>query len=958
MALYSGPLLEGCTEEWVHQERAAREQSCLQALLKLGESALNTPDYAAAVRHFQKAAGLDPWSDAARRGWMEALAKQGDRNAALQVYREFLNILRSDPTAVPDEQTRALYERLRAAARQQSSAPAAVKVEGAATPRVSGYLPHSLTELVGREDERVEVAERLRRSRLVTLTGMGGIGKTRLALEVAREAAREYTDGVWLVGLEAITEGKRVARQIASTLGLKEEPGRTALQSLQQHLRAKRMLLVLDNCEHLLETSAHVVAHLLQECGGVRILATSREALGITGETVWPVPALAAPNLEHLPQGRATLLRVLMSYESVQLFVERAQAVQKTFALTSENAQFVAQICARLEGTPLALELAAARIKTLTVEQVTARLDNYLNLLTIGDRASQTRQQTLRATLDWSYALLNESEKMLLGRLSVFAGGWTLQAAEQVCSGMFIEPWQVLDLLASLLDKSLVVFTEQEREEGRRYRLLEMVRQYGAEKLAANSEMGWVKTQHRDYFLALAEAVEPELTGANQGVWLARLEADHANLEAALAWCREEEKGAKAGLQLAGALYRFWEMHGHYSEGRAYLSEALLRNGADERTNERARALNGAGVLGYYQGDHVSAQALQEESLAIFRELGNRQGAAWALNGLADVAAAQGNHDIARALYEESLSIFRELGNRQGTASLLHHLGRLVREQGDYEQARVWYEEGLTISRELSNQQNVAWSLHHLGNVAAAQGDHLTAWSLQEECRALFQELGNRQGAAWALIELGDVAVARGNNGQAQALYEESLSIFRDLGNRQGTASLLHHLGRLVREQGDYEQARAWYEESLTIYRELNNRQGAGWSLNGMGQVAFEQGNYGKSRLLHEEGLILLRELGDRRGVAESLEGLAAVRLAQAKTASAAQLWGMAAQLRETIRSPLLGNAREFYERQLERCRLILGENAFNAAWQSGRALSWKAAISDIVSEGSSESLL
>ena len=436
VTLYRGPLLEGCTEEWVFQERSVREQNCLQALQKLAESSLNSGNYEKAVHYCQRAAVLDPFLDTARRGWMEALAKSGDRNAALQVYREFVEALRDDPNAAPDAQTTALYSRLRAEAKAQERSHAVVTAaEPAITPKVTGYLPHPMTDLIGREDERLEVATRLRRTRLLTLTGLGGMGKTRLALDVAREVVREYADGVWLVALDALTEGRQVTPQIAAVLELKEEAGRPLLESVSRHLKSKRALLVLDNCEHLLAASAQVAGHLLRECGELRILATSREALEITGETVWAVPSLATPDPAHLPPGQATLLRVLMSYESVQLFVERAQAVQKTFDLTGNNARSVAEVCYRLEGIPLALELAAARIKSMTVEQIAARLDNELNLLTNGSRIAQSRQQTLRAMLDWSYALLTEPERILLRRLSVFAGGWTLEAAETVLFG-------------------------------------------------------------------------------------------------------------------------------------------------------------------------------------------------------------------------------------------------------------------------------------------------------------------------------------------------------------------------------------------------------------------------------------------------------------------------------------------------------------------------------------------
>jgi predicted ATPase/DNA-binding SARP family transcriptional activator len=823
VTLYRGPLLEGCAEEWVFQERNVREQNCLHALQTLADSALAAGDYETAIGYYQRAVSIDPLWDSTRRGWMEALARSGDRNAAMQVYREFAELLKSDSLATPDEQTSALYARLRAEVRQQSSAYVVVAGKASPLPTVTGYLPHSLTDLVGREDERVEVTARLRRSRLVTLTGLGGIGKTRLALAVAAESVQEYADGVWLVALESIAEGSVLVPQIASVLGVREEPGRPLLQRLIDYLGKKRLLLVIDNCEHLLEASAQVIGYLLRECEGVRILATSREALGILGETAWAVPALAVPDPGQLPQDHPTVLRALMDYESVQLFVERAQAVQKTFNLTGSNALAVAQICSRMEGIPLALELAAARVKAMTVEQIAARLDNELGLLTGGSRAALARQQTLRATLDWSYALLTKTEQHLLRRLSVFAGGWSLEAAEQVGAGEGIETWQVVNLLTSLVDKSLVAF--EERNAGGRYRLLELVRQYAAESLLASDEAALVKAGHRDYFLALAEEAEPQLQGAEQGVWLARLETEHKNLRVALAWSEAEAQGAEVGLRLTGALWRFWDMHGYYSEGRACLAEALEREGAGRRTKERAKALNGAGVLAYYEGDYVAARALHEESVAISRELGDKRG--------------------------------------------------------------------------------IAWPLHHLGNVTGAQGEYDTA----------------------------------------RRLYEESLAIFRDLRNKQGIAWTLHHLGEVVGAQGSYGTAEALQKESMAIQQELKNKLGIGWSLNSLGRIAYEQGNSASARTLYAESISLHRELGDRRGVAKSLEGLAAVLLAQTEVQKAVRLWGTAYVLRASIGSPLPPNEREKHDQQVEQARLILGEDAFAAAWKEGLTLPWEQAV-------------
>ena len=913
VALYQGPLLEDCTEEWVFQERALREQNCLMALLKLGETALAEGDHVTAVGHYQRAANLDPWSDTARRGWMEALAKGGDSNAALQVYRKYVEILRSDPSAVPDEATTALYQRLRNEARQRASAPKVVVREAAPAPVVSGYLPHALTDLVGREDERSEVAARLRKSRLVTLTGLGGIGKTRLAIAVAAEVVPEYADGVWLVALEALPDGSLVIPQIAEALGLREAPGRTLLKSLIDHLHKKRLLLVLDNCEHLLDACAHVAAQLLRECVGVRILATSRAALGITGETAWGVPALAAPEPEHLPQARSTLLRVLMSYESVQLFVERAQAVQKSFAPTGQNALAVAQICSQLEGIPLAIELAAARLKALTVEQIAQRLDNHLGLLTLGSRIAISRQQTLRAMLDWSYALLSEAERSALRRLSVFAGGCLLEAAEKVCAGESVEEGQVLNLLTSLVDNSLVIFEERGPAAGR-YRLLEMVRQYAAESLQANGETDQVKTRHRDWFLELAESAERQLKAADQENWLRRLEREQDNLRAALIWSATEAQGAQAGLRLAGALYRFWNIRGDFNEGRASLERALERDGAQEATVARAKALNGAGDLAQRQGDFASARTLNEESLRIYQALGQNGGIAHALNSLGDTALYQSDFDAAGTLLERSLTLYRELGDKGGIAYALYSLGNVAYYQGDYEAARTRYEQSVTMRRELGDKRGIAYSLINLGTLASDQGDY----------------------------------------GAARSLLEESLEICRELGDKGGIAHSLYNLGDVALRQSDYETARALLQESLDLYREERHAYLI-HALGALGHVERETGNYVQATHLYRESLRLRREIGDVLLIACSLEDFAGLAGRQGQSVRAVQLLGAAEALGVTLGRTLpVGMAAE-YERTVATARADMGAEAFAAAWAEGHAMTWEQAVALALAEGSSE---
>lgn len=988
-ALYRGPLLEGCTEEWAGQERAVREQDCLRAFLTLADTALKSGDHETASGYYRRAVSLDPWQDAAQRGLMEALARSGNTNAALHVYREFVLLLREDPRALPDAETSALYARLRSEARQRSAAmtdvprETAKKAAHSITPTpagITGYLPHPVTDLVGRQEERSAVMARLRRSRLITLTGPGGIGKTRLAVAVAADAADDvetFADGVWLVALEALSEEEQVERQIASVFGWKEAPRQTPRESLTSHMRFKKLLLILDNCEHLLEASADAAKHLLRECAGVRVLATSREALGITGETVWTVPNLAVPDTEPLPTESAALLQTLMRCESVQLFVERAQSIHKTFLMTRENARDVALLCSRLEGIPLALELAAARIGVLTPTQILSQLNTrLLDALASHARDVAPRHRTLRATLIWSFNLLPPPVQAFLEELSVFHGSWTLEAAQTVCPEA-----DVIEMLTVLWDASLI--TAVEDAAGLRYSMLETVRQFGAERLGSNRRAALVQARHRDYFLAIAEEAEPLMHGADQSKQSARLEAEQENLRAALTWCGQEKEGAEAGLRMAGALWEFWELRGDYSEGRAYLTAALGRPEAGARTNARATALNRAGVLASCQGDTGAVQALHTESLSIFRELGNRQGIAWSLYDLGNAAGGRGDYQAAQTYYEESLATFRELGYKRGIGASVHQLGNLASNHGDREAARLLYQEGLSIFRELGNRQGVAWSLNNLGSLARAQGNSEAARTLYEESLAAFCEIGHKRGIGWALHQLGGLVLELGDYETARTLFQESLAISRNLSDNQSIAWLLNDLGSLFREQGDYETARTLHEESLTISQALADTQSIAWSLHHMGNTAAGQGDHSTAETCYAESLAIFREMGhkigiawtlyyrgrmefdqghfqsavkrytesirllgeagNKCGVAAGLRGLAAATAPSAARA-AVRLWGAADSLRESVGVSLTPLEQAFYDREMAKMRIELNEDAFAADWAEGRSLSWQQA--------------
>ncbi|MCW3055796.1 MAG: Adenylate/guanylate cyclase [Chthonomonadales bacterium] len=661
-------------------------------------------------------------------------------------------------------------------------------------PALPNNLPQQVTSFIGREKEIAEVKALLGKTRLLTLIGSGGGGKTRLGLQVAAELLEGVGDGVWLVELAPLNDRNGVSQTVANVLGVREEMGRPLLQTLVDYLKSRKLLLLLDNCEHLLDVCTDLADTLLKHCPEVQILATSREAMGIAGEQTFRVPSLSLP-----PRPAQATVESVEQYEAVRLFVVRATAVLPAFTIT--NAPVLAQLCVRLDGIPLAIELAAARVRSLSVAEINGKLDNRFRLLTGGSRTALPRQQTLRALIDWSYDLLQEPEKMLLRRLAVFAGGWTLEAVEQICigdaegSGPSIEEWETLDLLTSLADKSLVV---AEPQEGRtRYRLLESVRQYAHDRLLEEGTFDAMRRRHQAFFLALAEEAEPKLLGPEQVLWLERLEREHDNLRAAL----EGSGDAEAALRIAGTLWRFWQVRGYFQEGRERLSTALAGAPASTPTVIRAKALNGAGVLARSQGDYATARAWVEESVDLYREAEDKLGIATSLSNLGLITYAQGDYSTARTLHAESLTLRRELGDKRGIATSLNNLGLVALEQDDHIAAQAMYFEAVGLYRDLGDKGGMASALNNEGNVAHKFGDFVTARAIYEESLALRRELGDRQGIATSLTNLGAVAQNLKDYTGAHRMYSESLILNRELGNRGGIAYALAACAELASVQ-------------------------------------------------------------------------------------------------------------------------------------------------------------
>ena len=660
---------------------------------------------------------------------------------------------------------------------------------------IPNNLPLQLTSFVGRDQQMADVRKLLKKNRLLTLIGAAGCGKTRLALEVARNLLLDFPDGVWLVELATIVDPSLVPHTVASSLGLKEESSHPLTKILIDHLKGKNLLLVLDNCEYLIAACRSLVDTLLRGCPELRVLATSRERLTITGEVMYQVPPLSIPEAEKT---QVTLSKLLQT-EAVRLFLERANAVRAGFNLSQENAPAIVQICRRLDGIPLALELAAARLGVLAVEEVARRLNDRFGLLAAGTKNSLPQHQTLSALIDWSYDHLSEVERKLFCRLSVFAGGWVLDAAEAVCAGNGIERSMVLDLHSQLVNRSLV---EMDAERGRRigqtrYRMLGIMQEYARNHLG---EQERVETQlrHQDYFLALAEESMRQLTGPEQNTWAMRLEAEHDNLRAALDRYTGEGSNVLLALQMAGALGRFWYVRGCWSEGRNLLMEILAHPDTQKRTEFRARALDWTGWLAYLQGDFKQALTVLEESLNIWRELGNSMGIAQTLNNLGAVAKDQGNYEQACSYHQESLTIRRKYGDRRSIAVSLHNLGEVYLSQEDYGKARASFEESLSIFKEVGYTMGVADSLNSLGIAAEGQGDYDYAHACYEESLNNRLELQEPNGVSESLYNLGELAVRRSQCNQARAYYIQSLMIRQKLGNRLYIADSLEGLGTLA----------------------------------------------------------------------------------------------------------------------------------------------------------------
>ena len=790
-------------------------------------------------------------------------------------------------------------------------------------PRVRTNLPLEPTTFVGREEELTALSSLLETNRLVTLVGTAGVGKSHLSRQVAHRCIDRHPDGAHLVELEAVSDHERVDDEVRTTLGLTATPGQAAVDAVVDHLATRRALLLLDNCERLLEACSALVSALLRGCPNLTVLTTSREPLRVAGETVWRVPPMS-------------------EVDAVALFIIRARAASPNLRFEGQEQPGLRRVCRRLDYIPLALELAATRVTSLSVDELDRCLDDRLGLLTGGPRTAPSRQQTLRAALDWSHDALPHAERSLFRRLSVFAGGFTLDAVCAVVSDKGVARATLAGQLAALVDKSVVVadgLVEPDRWAGAtRYRLLEALRQYGQEALEAAFEDAAIEARHLTWVRALAEEGDAGLGGPDQGAWLDTLEDELDNCRAALA--------RTADLRLAAALGRFWEMRGHWAEGRRWLHTALEAAGKQGvEASVRARALHSAGVLAMRQGDTEVARALHDESLALHRDLDDRWGMATDILALGNVATGQGDHSRAASLYQECLDLGRAVGNRPAEAGAAANLGWLAAMQWDPQRALELLEHSLALRRQLGDGHGVAAVSTVLGHVLRNRGEYDAARGLHEDSLPIQRKLGDRHGAAWTLTHLGLVEQWQGNPAAAWPHHEEALAIRRDIGDRSGAAWSLLHLADASVTLGDMVTAGPLLDESLALARNLNDPWCINKGLTCGGRMARASGDLDLATTLFTEALAVAVEHHFDLAIATCLQALGGVASDRRQYWAAARLLGAADARRRVLQGVVHPGEKRRHDLDAASVASALGPPGYEAAFAEGAEMS----VADLV---------
>jgi predicted ATPase/predicted Ser/Thr protein kinase len=761
-------------------------------------------------------------------------------------------------------------------------------------------IPQPLTSFVGRTRELSEIKELFMRTRLLTLTGIAGSGKTRLAIQLAHDIASKFKDGVFFIDLVVIQDHNLVASIIARSLNVKEVTGQSVMDSLISALSGEQRLLVLDNFEHVIG-AAGVVVELLSSARKIKIVVTSREALNIRGEQEYPVPPLSLPKL-----GTVTDHESLKDNEAIALFVQRAKNVKPNFELTADNVKEIAAICVRLDGLPLALELAAARIKILSPGAILDRLRDRFKLLVGGATDQPERQQTLRAAIAWSYDLLSEDEQMIHRRLAVFTGGCTLDAAEFVCHTPEPLKCDILDGISSLVNKNLLRVDESASNDTR-FLMLESIRDFGMEQLNEAGEKDIVLNTHQDYYLQLCETAEPKLTGPEQVVWMQRFDEEHANLRAALELDDHSSNGLEKRLKIASILWRYWLSRGYFNEGRNRLADLIRNEQSTERPELLAKMTLGAGTLAHNNGDYVEAYSLISKCLGIYRSLNDTAGIATTLNNLGWAAFRMGNYREAWSLSEESIELHRTLSDKRGIAFSFNNLGWIAHHRGEFRDAQKYHEECLEIRRLLGDQRNIAFSLNGIAWALQKQGNTKKAIDLTDQALKIFEEIGEQQLYAFTLCIKADALIDDGKSEEAGLILKEhALPIFKDIEDTYGCAYSLNSLGVVQLLQGKLDEAIQYFGESYRLRNEIGDQWGIAQSLCNKGRTLLYKDKSEVAREYLIKSLTIRRELDDKSGLAESIEGLSEYYFFAQAMDKAFYLITIAKKLREVIDSPRL----------------------------------------------------
>lgn len=896
--LYQGDFLEGFHlrnapdfEHWLVVERERLRQAVLDALSELVEFHLAQGSYKVGIRFARRILQLEPLMEAGQRQLMRLLVASGQPGIALAAYQSYQQMLISELGVEPTEETRELYDRL---------------LRGEPLPGLPAGPPqHNLsaqsTSFIGRERELEFITQQLEdpTCRLLTLVGVGGMGKSRLAVQAAAESIDRYPDGVWQVELAALNQADLLAQEVAAALGVSAQEsrsGRNVVDVLVDYLGDKHLLLVLDNCEHLVETCATLAEILLNGCPQIQVMATSRESLEVSGERIYQVPALEVPPKQNLR-------RQLENYAAIRLFVERANAVRPGFRLTADNGPTLARICRSLDGVPLAIELAAARVRVLSLAEITERLQDRFRLLTGGPRTALPRNQTLRASMDWSYGLLSEAERVLLTRLSVFSGGWSLEAAGEVGQVSRTADKSALDLLTLLVDKSLVMVETNRR--AARYRLLETVRQYGVEKLSEAGETRETNKRHANFFADLAEMADPQLRGSKQVEWLETLDLEHDNLRAALGWCAQEGE-ANLAYRLVGALGWFWFMRGHWSEAQRWLDGALS-TGEDSSPLLRAKAVYRVRGLEIVRGNLGGNVEPVEEALVTCRDHGDLQGIAWCLNILGQAGTWRDTlRESGHRRLLESIDLFRQLEDDWGVAWSHRYLAQMAEISGNFKESIRLHKEALKGFEEVGDAWSAAHSLFLMGSTNMDHGDLIEAKRAYEQCLAKCDIVGDRVMVAHALRGLGETALRVGDSAQAGGLFQEAVEVFQSIGDEYCYAQTKRGLGRVALNNGEFDRARELLKRSLHGFQEL--------------QI---------------EGRYLALTLGEFASLAESMGDarFAAKLLAATEKSLDDGIFRTIPFYREERRKTAASTIKR------------LGQEDFDLAWQAGSALSLEEAV-------------